>query len=79
MSWRRSEWLSVGTLVMVAGWIWWASSRVSAWDQVDTVVCDAHKGNDALNDRVTTLETHISDRDDEITRQLSAIYRKLDK
>lgn len=73
--WRRSEWISITTLVMVAGWIWWASAKVNAWD----VVSDPQIGNNALGTRVTRLETHISDKDDQISQQLTAIYRRIDK
>ncbi len=32
MNWRRSEWISMSTLIIVAGWIWWASAKAAAWD-----------------------------------------------
>lgn len=73
--WRRSEYISIGTVVMVAGWIWYASAKVQTYD----VVCDPNKGNDALDRRMTTMETHVRDKDDEILRQLGVIFRKIDR
>lgn len=32
MNWRRSEFISLSTLVIVASWIWWASAKANAWD-----------------------------------------------
>lgn len=73
MTWRRSETISISTILVVAGWIWYTSAKVTIYN----VVSDPRKGNDALDTRMTVVETHIKDKDDEISRQLAAIYRKV--
>ena len=73
MNWRRSEWISFSTFCTVILWIIWSSQRVKTWD----IVSDPKKGNDALDNRVTILETHTADQYEEISRQLAAIYRKV--
>lgn len=73
MNWRRSEIISLGTLLTVAGWIWYASGKVTKWDVVE----DMNKGNDALDRRVTIIETHIQDNDAEMLRLLRDIRRNV--
>jgi hypothetical protein len=38
MNWRRSEWISVTTLITLAGWIAWASSKKTVWDETAMTV-----------------------------------------
>lgn len=79
LRWRRSDWISVGTLVLVASWIWIASAKSSALDENIRQVADPVKGLDAQDRRLTSLETHVRDKDDEILRALAVINRKLDQ
>jgi len=71
-TWRRSELISGGTLIVVLGWVWWFAQRAKAWD----VVTDAKMGNVALNDRVSTLETIHAEDYKNIMRKLNLIYDK---
>lgn len=38
VNWRRSETISMGTLILVAGWIWWASAKTNSWDSSSTKI-----------------------------------------
>lgn len=38
MNWRRSEFISAATLITLAGWIAWASSKKTVWDQTAVTV-----------------------------------------
>lgn len=73
--WRRSEYMSSATLLIVAGWIWWASARVDRWD----MVIDPVKGNDALHSRVTIIETTMKDKQDAEMRILMDIRRDMER
>ena len=59
--WRRSDFISIATLLTVATWIWFASAKVSLVDQDIQRGNDSHKGFDALDNRVTTLEVRGAD------------------
>lgn len=62
MNWRRSDIISISTLFVVLGWVWFASAKVAKWD----VVCDPKKGNDVLDTRVTVVETYLFDMKDDL-------------
>lgn len=60
--WRRSDVISTTTLLTLAVWIWYAAGKVSKWDMVS----DIKKGNDALDTRITVVETYLSDMRDDL-------------
>lgn len=75
IKWRRSDALSITTLLTVLGWIVWVSVHVDHWNVVD----DGRKGNEALNDRVTVIEAKQETYHDQEMRILSDIRRDLER
>jgi len=54
--WRRSEWISIGSIAIIATWIWVASAKSHKWDEIVVKVEDHNNGIDALNARITRIE-----------------------
>lgn len=75
MNWRRSEFISISTFLVVAGWIWWASAKTST---LDAAVEDIKTLKPVVwqnKSRVDILETKV----DYMVKTLDKIDRKLDK
>lgn len=54
--WGRHEWISIGTLLTLAGWIWAMSAKNEQLQRVLVTVDDKDTGIIRLNIRVTSLE-----------------------
>ena len=75
--WRRSEWISISTLLMVGGWIWWASAKATVWDGDIERGRDPKKGFDALDTRVTIIETTDAERWRQVVEWMAKIDKKV--
>lgn len=72
MNWRRSEFLSAATLLTVAGWIWYASSKNTEWDQTETDIVE-------LKPRVAAVEKREDELEARSQAQMTYIIRELDQ
>jgi hypothetical protein len=66
--WRRSDLISIGTILTVIGWIWFASAQTEKWDGVTDEVRNEHTGIAAHETRIAVLEKQqeMEQRDHEL-------------
>lgn len=77
MNWRRSEWISVTTLIVVFGWIWCISAKNSILNQ-DTLDINVMKPRvDLLQEKEDALEARNQAQMTYIIRELDSINRKV--
>lgn len=66
MNWRRSEWISAATLLIVAGWIWAASSRNSTLDQDTKTINEMKPKVDAHSEQLAAIIATLADVKDDV-------------
>lgn len=77
MNWRRSELLSAATLLTVAGWIWYASSKNTEWDQTQTDLTELKPRVASVEKREDELEARSQAQMTYIIKELDSINRKV--
>ena len=77
MNWRRSDIISVATLLTVAGWIWVASSKNTQWDQTQTQVTEMNPRIVAVEKKEDEFEARNQAQMVYIIKELDSINRKI--
>lgn len=77
MSWRRSEWLSTATLIVVFGWIWYVSAKNSLLDQTAIEVTGLKPRVDLIQEKEDALEARNQAQMTYIIRELDSINKKV--
>jgi hypothetical protein len=77
MNWRRSEWISATTLIVVFGWIWIVSAKNSLLLQ-NTLDLNVIKPRvDMLQEKQDTMEARNQAQMTYIIRELDSINKKV--
>lgn len=66
MNWRRSELISLGTLLTLASWIWWASAKANAWDETALIVKEMKPTQDDHSKVLAVLVANVGDIKDDL-------------
>jgi len=66
MTWRKSDMISVATLVTLISWIWWASSKVSAWDGTVTELKTIQPVVEEHSKQLAVISESLSDMKDDL-------------
>lgn len=77
MNWRRSEFLSAATLITVAGWIWYASSKNFEIDQTKIEVVELKPRVSAVEKKQDEMEARSQAQMTYIIKELDSINRKV--
>ena len=67
-TWRRSEWISLSTVAVVIGWVWYASARTNTWDQTVKDVNDLKPVVEELVKMESANTAHWQDLDKYLRR-----------
>lgn len=71
--WRRSEVISLGSVFLILGWVWYASAKANSWDDATKRVADEVTILGKHEVRLTSIEQQLKDQHDEMMNQLQAI------
>jgi hypothetical protein len=65
--WRRSDTISLSTLIVLAGWIWYASAKASAWDETVQTVNQMNPKVETHGQQLSAIEATLSDMKEDVT------------
>ena len=59
--WRRSETISIATLITLASWIWYASSKIVVWDDAAATVRQMKPMVDDHSTQLAVIASNLAD------------------
>lgn len=72
--WRRSEYISIGTLVLLASWIFYAGAKASAWDQAVKAINDLKPQVNLHSEQLAGIRESLDDIKEDV-RYLRRHYK----
>lgn len=66
MNWRRSEWISIGTLLTLALYIWWAGVKTNSWDEAVIAIKEMKPTVDEHSKELAVLIANVGDIKDDL-------------
>lgn len=75
MNWRRSEFISVSTLLLVASWLWWTGAKMQMIN-ITIAEVEVIKDKESLNEKSIAV---VMDRLDDMKEDLRYLRRHANK
>lgn len=66
MNWRRSEFISISTLLVVASWIWYASGKSTNWDIAASDISQIKPKVESDERQLSVIVARLEDMQDDL-------------
>jgi len=66
MNWRRSEWISIGSLLTLAVYIWWSGVKTNSWDEAVIAIKEMKPTVEEHSRELAVLVANVGDIKDDL-------------